>query len=379
MKKIICELPICMALCLFISNTAFAQQQNGVKIHQEKNKKTTAPVNDKNAKPIAAVKEQSVLQTEAKKFCDFFKTYEEPSQFYTVPANEIKDITGKEGTVISVNPDDLTTLTNQSVDKAIEVELKELVSQQQLLKTNAQTMCNGKQLVSGGAYYINLKSDGQPVKLKPGKSLSVKFPKFTEEPMGLFSGYRDSLGQMQWKQRNQTFKKGGPTDAWRDTRNVRIESEGDVLQFDTIAKRKPKQETKAEVQKKEAYDKLYTAMDIQNLGWINCDRFYNVTDKTTVSIKISNTTPVSFVSIYLIFDAINSIVQTHYGAVQKEVSNPGFENIPVGAKARLVAFSLKGDKMMAYEAPVTVKKDDIFTIFLKEVSEEELRTLLEKK
>lgn len=281
--------------------------------------------------------------------------------------------------MISVNPDDLTTLSNQSVDQSIEVELKELVNQQQLLKTNAQTVCNGKQLVSGGAYFINLKSDGQPLKLKPGKSLSVKFPEITQEPMGLFLGYRDSLGQMQWNPRNQTFRKSGPNEAWRDTRNVKIESEGDVLLFDTIVRRKPKQESKEETQKKEAYSKLYAAMEVQNLGWINCDRFYNVTDKTNMSVKIINTEPISFASIYLIFDDINSIVQTHYSAVQNEISNPGFENIPVGAKARLVAFSLKGEKMMAYSAPVVIKKDDLVSISLKETSEEELKTLLEMK
>ena len=379
MKKIIGGSAIFVALYLFTSNAAFSQQQNGVKIRQEKNRKTAAPVNDKSNKSVVPVQEQSELKTEAKKFCDFFKTYEEPSQFYTVPANAINEIKGKEGTVISVNPDDLTTLSNQSVDQSIEVELKELVNQQQLLKTNAQTVCNGKQLVSGGAYFINLKSDGQPLKLKPGKSLSVKFPEITQEPMGLFLGYRDSLGQMQWNPRNQTFRKSGPNEAWRDTRNVKIESEGDVLLFDTIVRRKPKQESKEETQKKEAYSKLYAAMEVQNLGWINCDRFYNVTDKTNMSVKIINTEPISFASIYLIFDDINSIVQTHYSAVQNEISNPGFENIPVGAKARLVAFSLKGEKMMAYSAPVVIKKDDLVSISLKETSEEELKTLLEMK
>src|SRR3954467_11674835 len=122
---------------------------NGVKIHTENNPKVSTPTVIKN-KSTEQVKhdtvKQSVLKTEAKKFCDVFKTYEEPSQFYTVPAHEAKDVKGKAGTVISVNPDDLTTLTNEPVDKGIEVELKELTNQQQLLKTNAQTVCNGKQL-----------------------------------------------------------------------------------------------------------------------------------------------------------------------------------------------------------------------------------------
>jgi len=350
---------------------------NGVKIHTENNPKVSTPTVIKN-KSTEQVKhdtvKQSVLKTEAKKFCDVFKTYEEPSQFYTVPAHEAKDVKGKAGTVISVNPDDLTTLTNEPVDKGIEVELKELTNQQQLLKTNAQTVCNGKQLVSGGAYYINLKSQGQPVKLKPGRALAIKFPNLTDAPMSLFSGYRDSLGQMQWKQRNQTFKPNGPTEAWRDTRNVKVESEGDVLIFDTLAKRKQKIETKEEKQNSEAYSKLYAAIEVQNLGWTNCDRFYNIPDKINVSVKCTNKEPIVYASIYLIFDDMNSIVQSHYGTT----SNPGFENIPVGAKARLVAFSVKGDKMMAYEAPVVIKKNETISFDLKETSDEELKAMLNK-
>jgi len=353
---------------------------NGVKVYMENTPKTSNPTvtKTKESHTPAVVEKPSLLKMEAKRFCDVFKTYEEPSQFYSIPAHESKEVKGKEGTVIMVNPDDLTTLTNQPVDNGVEVELKELVNQQQLLKTNAQTVCNGKQLVSGGAYYINLKSEGQPVKLKPGRALSVKFPKLTDAPMGLFSGYKDSLGQMQWKQRNQTFKPNGPAEAWRDTRNVKIEAEGDVLQFDTIAKRKPAQQTKTEKQKSDAYGKLYAAMEIQNLGWINCDRFYNTPDKTTVSIKCNNAEPISYVSIYLIFDDINSIVQTHYGKTEHELSNPGFENIPVGAKVRLVAFALKGDQMMAYETPVVIKKNESVSIILKETSEEELKIMLRK-
>lgn len=383
MKKIICVLSL-FAVSILIINPAFSQQQpaNGVKVHQENNKKTPAPVKNKVEKPLTPTTtavQPNTIRAEAKKFCDVFKTYEEPSQFYTVPAHETKDVKGNAGTVISINPDDLTTLTNQAIDNSIEVELKELTNQQQLLRTNAQTVCDGKQLVSGGAYYINLKTQGQPVKLKPGRSLAVQFPKITDTPMALFSGYKDSLGQMQWSKRNQVLKSGGATEAWRDTRNIKIESEGDVLIYDTIVKRKIKKETDQEKQKSETYSKLYAAMEIQNLGWINCDRFYNIPDKTNISIKCNNTEPVPYASIYLIFDDINSIVQTHYGKTLSETSNPGFENIPVGAKARLVAFALKGDKMMAYETPITVKRNDQIALLLKEVSEEELKALLEKK
>ena len=76
---------------------------------------------------------------------------------------------------------------------------------------------------------------------------------------------------------------------------------------------------------------------------------------------------------------MNSIMQTHFGATVNGVSNPGFENIPVGAKVKLVAFSLKDDKMLVHSSRLTVKKDETISLALKETSDEELKDLLGKK
>jgi hypothetical protein len=332
----------------------------------------------KAEEPQTPAKQNPTLKSEAKKICDFFKTVDDPSQTFTVPADKPREVTGKAGTIISINPEDLTTLTNQPVEKNIEIELKELTNQQQLLKANAQTVCAGKLLVSGGAYYINLRSDGQQLKLKPGKSLSVRFPKLTNEPMSLFAGYHDTLGEMQWNQRRQTFRPNNAEQAWRDTRNVRVEYDGDVLEIDTLAKRKPKEKTEKEKQKEQVYGKLYAAMEIQSLGWVNCDRFYTIPNKTNVSFKFDPRDKIVFASIYLIFDDINSIAQTYYGAMENGSANPGLQDMPVGAKVRLVAFSLKDNKMMAHSSKLTISKNETISIVMKETSDEELKTMLEK-
>jgi hypothetical protein len=357
------------------TTSATADQKENIPTH------TTVSTNRREEKTEEALtpgKQNRTLKSEAKKFCDFFKTVDDPSQTFTVPADKTREVTGKAGTIISINPDDLATLNNEPVAKNIEVELKELTNQQQLLKANAQTVCAGKLLVSGGAYYINLRSDGQQLKLKPGKALSVHFPKLTNEPMTLFAGYHDSLGEMQWKQRKQTFRPNGPEQAWRDTRNVTIQYDGDILEIDTLAKRKPKEKTEKEKQKQQAYDKLYAAMEIQSLGWVNCDRFYTILNKTNVSFKFDPRDEIIFASIYLIFDEINSIAQTCYGAMENGSANPGLQNMPVGAKVRVVAFSLKDNKMMAHSSKLTISKNETVSISMKETSDEELKALLEK-
>jgi hypothetical protein len=183
---------------------------------------------------------------------------------------------------------------------------------------------------------------------------------------------------MQWQQRRQTFRSDPMQQAWRDSRNVMVQYDGDILEIDTLPKRKQKEKTEKEKKVEQAYEKVYSAMEIQSLGWVNCDRFYNVPDKTSLSVNMESRDKITFASIYLVFEEINSLMQTHYGATVNGTSNPGFENIPVGAKVKLVAFSLKDDKLLAYSSNLVIKKNETVSVALKETTDDELKKLLGK-
>ena len=105
-------------------------------------------------------------KSEAKKLTDFLAKYEEPSQLIKVSSSKPTQVNGKQGTTISINPNDLATESGETLGKNIQIELKELTNQTQLLKTNAQTVSSGQLLVSGGAYYINMTSDGKQLDRK---------------------------------------------------------------------------------------------------------------------------------------------------------------------------------------------------------------------
>ena len=111
----------------------------------------------------------------------------------------------KLGTTIYINPNDLETLDGKPLTENIEIELKELTNQLELFGTNTQTVSNGKLLVSGGAYYLNMKSNGKQLKIKDGKNINIDFPKLTNEKMSLFYGQKDSLGIMNWESTKTKF------------------------------------------------------------------------------------------------------------------------------------------------------------------------------
>ena len=118
--------------------------------------------------------------------------FDESTQTFKEPANKLINVKGKQGTIIYINPADLETESGQPIGKEVTVELKELTNQQQLLRANAQTVSDGQLLVSGGAYFINVTSDGKKVKLKEGKTYSVQFSKLSTDEMSLYYGQRDS-------------------------------------------------------------------------------------------------------------------------------------------------------------------------------------------
>ncbi len=315
---------------------------------------------------------------------DFIKQYEEPSQIFKVKTDKPTQIKGKQGTIISINPTDLVTENGQPVGKNIEVELKELTNQDQLLRTNAQTTSNGELLVSGGAYFINMTSDGQQLKLKDGKSLSVEFPKITTNEMSLFYGQRDTLGQLNWLQAEQNFESKPKEKVKNVAQNDTIPmSEMDALlgfiEHESNRPLTPEEKKEIEEQKKNSAlaDKVYKAVELKQFGWINCDRFYDIPNKTNLQFAFSDKDSIVSAIVYLVFKDINSVMQSGYFAFRDKEYNLGFQNIPIGARTQLIAFSIKNGKTYAYKSDLTIKSNETVQLTLSEKSQDQIGKLFQ--
>lgn len=123
----------------------------------------------------------------------------ELKQYFNVAPDSLIVITGKKGTKITFNPEDLVSILYPNINDTLQVELIELVSKQDLLLANAQTKSEDKWLISGGAYKIDILHKGEPLSLKENKSIKVQFPLITDEnDMQLFYGERNRDGNMNW-------------------------------------------------------------------------------------------------------------------------------------------------------------------------------------
>jgi hypothetical protein len=300
------------------------------------------------------------VATEISKLNSLIKKFEEPSQTFNVPSDKSSVVKGKAGTKIKVNPADLAAEDGQPLGKTIEVELKELTNSSQLLKSNAATMSDGKLLISGGAYYINMTSDGRQLKIKDNSSLDVEFPKLSDDEMSLFTGQRDSLGQMNWKSTSETLTK--PKEEKKKASSVAITdtTSSEIGSLISYLKGDPSKDEKREM---EINSKVYKAMKIKSFGWVNCDRFIEVINKTDIEIIVNAKDSITSANMYLVFNDINSVMQACYYSYKNNVFNTGFRNIPIGRTVRLIAYTVKNDKVLSYMADLKVKSKETINYF----------------
>ena len=125
------------------------------------------------------------------------------TQKFIVKQKSVTVLTGKKGLKVTIDPADLETEDGRPVNGNISVEMVELTTSEDLFKTNAATMSNGKLLASGGSYFIGMECNGKKLKLKGKRAIKMEFPQLKEEEMELFYGDKDTEGNINWVKAEQ--------------------------------------------------------------------------------------------------------------------------------------------------------------------------------
>jgi hypothetical protein len=323
---------------------------------------------------------QSDPKEEFAKLNQFLRKFDEPLQTFRGGSKLIK-VTGKNGTIIHINPADLEMENGERVGKDIDIELKELSTREQFLRANTQTISDGQLLVSGGAYFINVTSNGKKVKLKEGKSYSVQFPKLSDDEMTLYYGNRDSSDKMNWKQTDERFIISMPTrDSPKEYDAVIVTGQGRFSDTITVAmKNLSKEEYKKFKKETEIYSKVYNPVEINKFGWINCDRLFKTdVPRTNIQFVITNKLEdENYVNVYLIFKEIKSVMQASYFIHKDTIEGNGFDNLPVGMTVRFLAISYQNEKIFAtLTDTMPIRKNQYENLTLQEFNETDFDKLM---
>lgn len=238
-------------------------------------------------------------------------------QQFTINPYEDVTITGKQGTVLNF-PMYAFECADGSVPPAtMTVELQEFYGYADLIKSDLHTMADGNMLETGGTINVVAKCGKTEARLSEGTEFRIEFPtkRWKEEGMETFYGGNDGRN---WRASGQAVD----ADYW-EVQQDEFNEEYYLWEYDV-----------ALAENDAALDKYILSSG--ELGYINCDRFYEVEEKTDFVVSVDTSL---HASVKMVFADIKSIMN---GFVN-EKGEMQFSNIPVGQKVTLVAYTVKDD------------------------------------
>ncbi|NNT70881.1 OmpA family protein [Flavobacterium sp. IMCC34852] len=298
-----------------------------------------------------------------------FNLLKKESQFFTGKSNEVITITGKEGTKITIPKNSLMKPNGKYAIGKIDIELQEFYQKSDAVAANLHTMSDGIMLESGGMIYIKATSKGEELQLKKGAEMTIEMAsKNNPSDMQTFYGYPKKDKTVDWSTDDNyivTEQENWTTYAvfYWDGKEQR-----DTIYNGKSTKKSFKRAT-TDAEKVSAINT--TILQSTKLGWINCDRFYEIKDKTDLFVDVNlKYKP----EIRLVFKDINSIMSGHIDKNNKLVLG----GIPLGRTATLMAFSCVDNEVYFAVKEIVINKNASVGLDLRKTSVAEFKTALQQ-
>lgn len=234
---------------------------------------------------------------------------------------------------------------------------------------------------------------GKELQLKQGNNYQIEVPVQTKQPMELFAGTRDEMGNMNWKPigqklevaenkeepfvQNENFQEDNndvdtpqstierklmnPRRAGNMSAEEFLSYTGLALgetddDYNTINNTESSEDQKNQKNRKK--EKLYyKPVELGNLGWINIDAYIkdrNVADG--FKIRFQKDLPDMF-GTYVIFNNLNSSISS-----LNKISGEGAEvylrnQLPIGEPVKMIIYTRKEDEIWHYKLDTVITKD----------------------
>lgn len=266
---------------------------------------------------------------------EFLTKYKAPSQFFTVVAGQNTNITGANGTIITINQNSFYPIMSGN----IKIELKEFYSRKDIILNNLQTISDNGLLATAGMIYIDVTQNGAAV--NNWKIHTIMPAQITNPNIKMFYSYTQ------------------PSDSsiiWT------LSNDSNYLSWDTVF-------TSSALGSYSGY-----VNSSNRFKWINCDYSLNQFPQTTVSGTITNPPQSSFAPcVYLVLD-INVIA--HMWPLNSNYNIFKINNIPTGLTGKIVAFTVVNGVYYLCKQPITITANINQSLTFHTVTEQELITEL---
>ena len=280
-------------------------------------------------------KEKLTLDQEIQKLGDSI-------QIFTVTLGKTDTIVANNGTRLIIRPNTFMFNDGQDTKEPIQIELKEIFDKSDMILSGLGTLSDGRLIESFGMIYLSATFDGKELKLKENSSIAVSIPNKRKGDAGeLFYGVQTN-SIVNWKYASTTNDTTEVVEAY-----TQLPDEGGG---------------KFELP-------IFYEFEIKNLGWINCDRFIEITDKVDLEIELKTS---NHAIGYLIFADINSVIQLTFN--EKGIAI--VENLPKDYSADVIVIDKIDKTCMWTKQNLKIGVKSKVTLETRKINEEELKTEL---
>ena len=223
---------------------------------------------------------------------------------------------------------------------------------------NCVLTANDFALITNKYGTLQLNSKKNSMDMKPINSYNEYVLLYKKSPNDIFIGL--SPEQEQSMKENQEIE------------NKKIAEELAAQKIREEEERKRREEEKR-LAMAEELKKFPIAMKINELGNINCDRFYNVDKKTDVIVNL-NEYDFEEIRVYVVFNKIKSVIPGYYREGDKGTIK--FTGLPVGEDVVYLAATFKGNEVKLAYVNKGVQNKDIVPLEFKTLSMQQYENIM---
>jgi hypothetical protein len=258
------------------------------------------------------------------------------------------------------------------VNQNVNICIWEFMDKKSLIYSGLTTDANGKMLETAGSFYIEAKLNGEELRLIKGETYSVEMQSQKSFP-DMFTYYGENKdGIIDWevsKNERAMFNSANEYELDNEV-NIQIQEENTeqgIFNAENYDAWRGEDEfgdqilDKPYIESLEAVD--FYGMSAGKLGWINCDRFYEVKNTSTLAVRMDTDKQMV---VRIVFKDINSVMPCYSNSNHKDQYEA--TGIPKGEKALLLAYSVKDDNAVLGYKEITIGENKIENITLNNLS-----------
>ncbi|MGC6469924.1 MAG: hypothetical protein ACON4E_01475 [Flavobacteriales bacterium] len=265
------------------------------------------------------------------------------TQSITVNTSSTNSFTSNKGISYTFGSNTFITPSGNPVSGNFTIEVIEALTNNEMLMLNRPTFTHsGELLVSGGVVYLNATQNGQQLSINDSEPVTVSIPTEDYLQMDFFDGSFDSIGNFGWDESED---------------DTVLTNTGNGNQNDTTN-----------------FESFFLDFEIDSIGWINCDYFYNSGDPLTgVQVVLPDTFNGENTAVFIYYNDINSVASlSDYDTDGTFDLGAGYST-PVNMDVTFVVVAESNGSYLYALANATITQDHVEIIgSLTEVTEAEL-------